>query len=315
MTDSKIQNFIDVNPAQGADVIFWGVDVTKNDLKKDEGDKVRQFDVHVVNTWILAVDRDDEVYVWDFAKNDCIFHKSMMQLVSSAEQRSPKRFINDTTANDQLMKSAAINNNRYYITSNSSPLYNTYQYPPSLFDEIILGSAVKKSLFPSTGTSADSDIEGVGSSNVTKDCNVKLVKFIDESCLCNNTLNNNLLHRPPTFHTPAQIMIVCDMGVLFHSFLSNSSTSNRNTRIITLADLNNKIPTTAEFIFNSICAIGCSDGVIRIWDCLKWCEIKQFNAHGKGDVLAIQSLTILRYSQLIYTLLEQLLQFFNHDSM
>ena len=222
------------------------------------------------------------MYVWDFAKNECIFHKSMMQLVSGAEQRSPRRCINDTTTYDQLTKNTITNTNRYNITSHSSSMYNTYQYPTSLFDEIILGSAVKKSLFPSTGTSGDTDIEGGGgSSNVTKDCNVKLVKFIDESCLCNNTLNNNLLHRPPTFHAPAQLMIVCDTGVLFHKFLANPSStstshhrnSNNHTRLITPADLNNKIPTSAEFIFNSICAIGCSDGVIRIWDCLKWCEI------------------------------------------
>lgn len=295
--DPKNQNFIDVNPVQGANVIFWGVDVTRNELKKDEGDKVRHFDVHPVNSWVLAVDRDDEVYVWDFAKNDCIFHKSMTQLLSNAEIGSRRLNVNDSVSNGQVFNDKIINNGRYYITSNSSSMYNTYQYSSSLFDDIILGTAVKKSLFSGVGSITEADTEEGGNSNAAKVTNVKLIKFIDESCLCNDTLDNNLLHRPPTFHTPTQIMIVCDMGVIFHNFLSNSSITashSSSTRIITVASLNNKIPTSAEFIFNSICAIGCSDGIIRIWDCLKWCEIKQFNAHGKGDVLAIKSLPILR---------------------
>ena len=289
------QLYNDINAPYGADIIFWGIDVTRNDVKKDEGDKVRLFDVHPINPWVLNIDRDDEIYVWDFSKNQCLFHKSLNQLSSINDHQNsrPVSLTNPLDFNDKYIKESILDKKRYDAVSSSN--HHLYKYSSSIFDDLILGSSIKKTLFPSDiciNNQHNNHIKNI----TAKEINVKSVKFIDESCLNNDTLNN-VLYNPPTFHSSAHVMIVCDTCIIFHKFLSSltpSSSTYNSTKIITINDLNNKNPTSAEFIFNSICAIGCSDGIIRIWDCLKWCEIKQLSGHSKGDVLSIKSLPVLR---------------------
>jgi WD40 repeat protein len=139
------------------------------------------------------------------------------------------------------------------------------------------------------------DIETSQFNNVSRNVNydrvisstektVKFVSFVDHDTIIGNS--SQLCHIP-TFNTASMIMIICGSAVIFHDFLIN------HTQIINTSDLGNKIPTSADFIFNDFCAIGCSDGIIRIWDCMKWKENMQLAAHSKGDILTVKSLPIL----------------------
>ena len=78
-------------------------------------------------------------------------------------------------------------------------------------------------------------------------------------------------------------MIICDTILLFYDFITNCS------HILTATELT-KQPTTAEFISIDLCAIGCIDGQIRIWDCYNWANTKTIQSHNRGEILSIKSI-------------------------
>ncbi len=78
-----------VCPTLNGNVLFWGVDITKTELKKEEGDKVKLLDLHPRNPWVLSVDRDEDIYVWDYSMDVKLFHKNITVLLNpSAEAES-----------------------------------------------------------------------------------------------------------------------------------------------------------------------------------------------------------------------------------
>jgi hypothetical protein len=58
------------------------------------------------------------------------------------------------------------------------------------------------------------------------------------------------------YNNSSRVMFVCEYAIIFYDFLSKIS------HMVTSSDLKNQ-PTSAEFIFPDLCAIGCSDGMIR----------------------------------------------------
>jgi hypothetical protein len=66
------------------------------------------------------------------------------------------------------------------------------------------------------------------------------------------------------------IVIVCEYGVIFYDFVTQAS------RLVQVNDLSTKPKsiTSATFVFYDLIAIGCIDGLVRIWDCNKWMEVK-----------------------------------------
>jgi hypothetical protein len=58
-----------IPPALGVDVAFWGIDLSRDDVQRDEGDKVKDCQFHPgVKPWILCSDRGDHVILWDYGK-------------------------------------------------------------------------------------------------------------------------------------------------------------------------------------------------------------------------------------------------------
>ena len=94
-----------------------------------------------------------------------------------------------------------------------------------------------------------------------------------------------------TFHTPQCIMIVCEYAIIFHDY-----TTRRSSAITTLDFGQTKAtPTCAEFISPEICAIGFSDGFIRLWDCLQWKQVKVLNTASKSPVQSLLNLLPKNY--------------------
>lgn len=288
--------FVSIKPPLAADVIFWGVDIAKAELQKDEGDKVKNFDIHPVQTWILSVDRNEDIYIWDYTNNLKLFHKPISQLLVKANSVSTSRQINMG-----ITKTENISSRNDQTKKNKQTIPNCYQY--GSFDSLFSDSLSHKTQIHTsmsryyTNHAYNQMISGDYLTKpklipqfidkyTSKEKEVKHLAFADASCLTNST-PNVYIPGVTTFNISSRILIVCDVGVLFIDFRTGVS------NIITPSDLNNKIPSTAEFIFYDMCAIGCSDGVIRIWDCCRWAELKQLSAHVKGDIFAIKSLPIL----------------------
>lgn len=91
-----------------------------------------------------------------------------------------------------------------------------------------------------------------------------------------------------SLHSESLLMLLCDQAVLFHDWKGNF------TRVISCADMESKAsPTCAEFIHEDVLAIGCSDGVIRLWSVSKWTFMKSLTAHAKkskSELFCVRSL-------------------------
>lgn len=277
---------IPIIPSLGVDVVMWGIDGDRVELKKDEGDKVKNFDIHAKKPWILSVDRDDDIYVWDFSTNALLFNKSLSELLSDSDiSITDLQLDDDALLNNKNKRNTVDQHFMHQLLKNNSPTINGHQstslfsyYNSTLYEETIL---IGKDMPEKTNSESNSK-----ASVAETEKTVKHVAFIDQSCIQNNPCESST-PCVSSFNSTSRIMIICKEAVIFHDFLTDV------TNTITASELNNKTPTTAEFVFYNICAIGCSDGVIRVWDCSKWIEIKQLTAHPKCEILVVKSLPVL----------------------
>jgi WD40 repeat protein len=112
---------------------------------------------------------------------------------------------------------------------------------------------------------------------------IRQISFADRNTVQITTgiIINNINEIP--FTTDSLIMIVHDQGVIFHDIIKNKS------KLLTVAELSKTI-CCADFIHPNICAVGCTDGAIRIWDCKNWCLLKTIQIHIKNEILLIKSI-------------------------
>lgn len=279
-----------VEPPPSVDVIFWGIDMS-HELRKDEGDKVKICCLHVgARPWVLSIDREDEIHVWDYSSRQRLMRKSLLDLYTSAVQNERLAQTRAApTKNEPPFTERRFLESSHSCTQHSHPLKS---YLGS-FEREILG-------FKSRGKNLDDLVEKTESKKHSNNPvkvtmgNVHQISFVDQSSIQNSSGDSFAPHIP-TFNVETRIMIVCDAGVLFYDFSTEAS------HVITVADLGSKAPCCAEFVFSNLCAIGCADGIVRIWDCQKWIEIKTLSGHNRGDILALKNLPILR-SQLVVVL-------------
>lgn len=105
-----------------------------------------------------------------------------------------------------------------------------------------------------------------------------------------------LKHSTSTFSMAGTscVMIVCTNGIILYDYISLKAS------VISSNDLNGKQVTYAEIVGRNMLGIGCSDGLIRIWDCLNWKLIpaKGFDAHSKGgEVVYLRNIIGSKKSQ------------------
>lgn len=72
------------------------------------------------------------------------------------------------------------------------------------------------------------------------------------------------------YHSDSLVLITCSNSLIFYDSIS------RLSKVILMSTA----VTYAEFIYTNILAIGCVDGLIRIFDCSSWKVIKDLNFHG-----------------------------------
>ena len=265
-----MSKYLSITPSVGVDILTWGVDQTRSDLKKDEGDKIKFFELHSDLTWTITVNRDNEICVWDISCNSLLLCISIVELLKDSEQYEMNFNLLNRTRDENV------------TCSFSTPAYSA----------CVATRMSMSKYYPILSTSSQ-NFESIVSSPHTfekyssKDKEVRQISFIDAFCISNlNRDVSSLVDN--SFNSHHKFMVVCDAGVIFHDLTYSV------TRSITYQDLGNKTPTSAEFIFVDFVAIGCSDGSIRIWDCGKWAEVKVISTgHSKGDILSIKNLPIL----------------------
>ena len=275
---------IPVTPAIGIDISYWCND-HMNNLKKDDGDKVKHFEVHTINPWILSIDRDDDISIYDFSKKSKIFQSSLSLLLSSAlESSNNNNNVHNASKHTPYNYNSIIYNNKL-PSYRSSPMFKYYNNNTN-YDNIINNKPLTNDTNMTENT-----INNAFTDN--KNILVKYIGFADNSITISSSTNQRC--NSEDFTTYGKIIILCNNCILIHDIYSN------HTNVIHASDLQHKNPTSIEFICDTICVIGCSDGIVRFWECDRWSEVKQLHGHSKGDILAVKCLPILiRYHTVLY---------------
>lgn len=281
MSSNTKEKFVVVNPPLGVDVIFWGVDMSDAELKKDEGDKVKICQIHTgTRPWVICADRDDEIHVWDYSSKKRLMRKYLQDMTSakfnrdsSIEASKVRPFVEQRIPQFQ----EATNRWSHYSTYLQEGFVDNFTQEILGFDSHFM--CEEDLLGNSNSENTLSGLKQFGT--------IRAVAFVDEQSIQNNSGERFSPHIA-TFNVDTRVMIVCDSALIFYDFATNKS----NT--ISSSDLSGKAITTAEFVFSDLVAIGCSDGLIRIWDCQKWIEVKVLAAHSRGEIVALKNLPILR---------------------
>jgi hypothetical protein len=111
---------------------------------------------------------------------------------------------------------------------------------------------------------------------------IKRVAFIDRLALtwtCGHALPED---SAGFSQTRTGLMILTDAALLFLDYASGLALE------INAFDLGTRPPTYAEFLYPNICAIGTSDGLIRLWNMNEWSVSQTLSGHFK-EVVSIKN--------------------------
>jgi len=241
-----------ISPPPPVEVIFWA-------CPQDETQqKVKFCEIHPEFSWIISADKANHISVWDYCRKECLQTRSLSSIVSCIDKSfstvsgsvQPNSFVSARTYSKPSSTLSGYRQKQHLLRRNTQIAEE--QYNPNL------------------------RLKDIG--------DIKRVAFIDRTAMqwhCGG------ISIPPTsgsFHTYNRIMIVCDGAILFYDFCSG------HTVAISSSDLSKQTPCSAEFVYTDLCAVGCSDGTIRIWDCVNWKQVKVFTTTTRGEISVLKSL-------------------------
>jgi WD40 repeat protein len=115
------------------------------------------------------------------------------------------------------------------------------------------------------------------------------VRFVDKFALCWTTGKPPADNYGNSYNNSSRIMVLCENCLLFYDYVSGIAHMLSSTEL-------SKPPAAAEFIAPNLCAVGCSDGQIRVWDCLSWAAVKALPGHSKGPIVWLRMLCARSYA-------------------
>ena len=192
--------------------------------------------MHPEYPWVLSVDRDGKVSVWDFERNVQLLSKSIAELILSAAESSVEVNSSNSTGKSQGFLSSRLINDQ----DNDDTLFTERSLSPSSTPN------TKQKEISAPTRLCFIDINALFWSN----------KIPTTSSTSSTPINYNSDQKNNSFHQLGQIMIVCESIILFYNFISHKAMT------LSVTDLT-KPPTSLEFMSHDICAVGCADGMIR----------------------------------------------------
>ena len=230
----------------GINVHFWGVDPST--ATAAHLPKTKLMELHPVKPWILTVDVAGNISLVDYSLKKTILSDTVSALISTTnDTHSDRRGMSLTY--DQRCLSSMSNSFRAPKRRNgaSSRLFDDFEKP-----EIEQYSAADEAKISGTHVK-QKNVSGLA----------RQVSFTDKLSVQFNT-GHSVPDTGHQFNRDICYLVVSDHTVIFRDATS------KQTRTLTALDLAKAHPTCAEFIYFDICAVGCSDGHIRLWDCKRW---------------------------------------------
>eukprot|EP01038_Epipyxis_sp_PR26KG_P013282 gene13282-17795_t len=242
-----------------------------------ESNKLKIVEIHPSKPLTLYCDRDNVVSLLDYSCSKVLFSFPVQELINNSIQFNGgdiEREISYQSSQQTFIHMRMSKRSGSHISNKSSK------------DNVISQSL--ENILPKTNNELEElpNIIPQPKMNIKIQAgNIKQLSFIDrfaiESYINNSEINisNNDQH----FNQESNIMIVTESTIVFYDYVSEIS------NILSAIELT-KAPTCADFIYYNLCAIGCADGTIRIWDCSKWIIVRTLQVHVRYDMMVIKSI-------------------------
>lgn len=282
---------------------------------------MRDCEVHPIDSLVISVNKDNVVEVWDYTAQECIMTKSLNDILATVPARGPPSSsqLQMTTKQHHAYlqtqgESIQHPTNNFLFTRQHKPfnsnVYSTFCSGDQIASALLSTQELEKQTRQQSENEA-ADRLRLQALQLQKVGFVKRATFIDREAirwmcgiysqtaskaaksplfsLSKDTTSpetSPFASMTTTFHTSQCIMLVCEAVIVFHDMQTK-----RSWAITTLDFGNTKaIPTCAEFICPELCAIGCSDGCVRIWDCLQWKLVKTLTTTTKSPIQTLKNL-------------------------
>jgi WD40 repeat protein len=292
--------------------------------------QVRECNVHPIDSRLISANKDNVVEVWDYFSQECSLSKSLhdiLQTVPLKTSSTSHQYAQQLTTqqghallNSNLPTSSIQYPINDFIQSRQSRSSKSLHFPvdANYHSSPQIASALLSSQDYDTHLHQQSERDAAERSHLLslqlhRIGDIKRVSFIDREAIrwtcgiysqaASKASKSPLFSQSQpsetpafaamstTFHSSQCIMLVCDAAIVFHDMQTKRSSA------ITTLDFGatKAFPTAAEFIYPELCAIGCSDGSIRIWDCLQWKLVKTLNSTSRSPIHSLKNLLPKNY--------------------
>lgn len=287
---------VQIKESLEASIEFWGVGDSRN-VKPADATKFRHFDVHPTKPLILAADRDGKVVLWDYNLKKTLLSSSVASLIiDRANQGDIRRGPASAPVSVNRLMSSSSAKIAGNLAGRPSGAPMSFQSPTHNVDS---AHNITANLAPAVLNKIKQQIGQINQ-----------VSFADVSYMLSQAglggrNSNHFLHGS---NSETLIAVVCDSVVLFHDYVTNETTS------VTATELSKAAPTSIELAFANTCLIGCSDGVVRMWDwtygqggqqhssnttsmlglapTAKGCVVMAMQTHSKSEVVVVKALPV-----------------------
>ncbi len=245
-------------PSLSAKVDYWCIDAS-NHLEVPLSTRKTKFSqTHPVLPLLMSVDENQTIAVWDFDTKQIIWSRNMVQLHSEV---SSAVAVGQGNAS-QIPKGGSTYSRTKGLTRSlgrsqeTLPVHNmnnvVFERVTAQIDDVQLAQ-------PALSKAANQHLG-----------ELKFAGFADSQYIDYDTgrSNGNQITSNPWIHFRAtnvgiehRLVFVFDSVVVVYNYVTNKMD------VISSSDLNHKKPSCVEFLDYDKLAIGCNDGVVRIWNC------------------------------------------------
>lgn len=273
-----------ITPTLGLDIQSWSYDKFVTSLCSHElrdGAKVTLLEIHPIRPWILSCDKDGEIFLWDYNKNKRLFRKCLNDIYSTIGYGED----DNHTSSNHSNRLTATNNNREVNSVNKREFSSVNRNKAKGFSSSSLTQEIfKQSQAINSNQNISTSILPIVKKKESKINfgDVRQISFADGLSV-SHYCGTNVDTDENSFNSDSRIMIICDIGVILYDFVLNTAVSISTEKDTTI------IPKCASFLFKDTCAVGYSDGQIRIWNFQNGSgqhkQLKTLSGHQKEIVL------------------------------
>lgn len=216
---------------------------------------------HPTLPFLLSCDVDQVISIWNIATQQLVWNRSAALLIKECSGVSPISIFHHDKLGMQRFSARS--------SQRSHGLSRNLEYSVNKVDDVI------------------SDIK-------SKEMSFGEVKFVDFADTLTLTFNGSY-HNSKDIYLENRILILFEQAIIIVNY------STHQYSLICSNDLMGKKPSSVEFLDEHNCAIGCNDGMVRIWNIKKSCLERAFSCT-KYEITYLKVIPTETYGTLTITI-------------